>query len=343
MGPHVPATHTLEQNTAEPHAWRHTPARNTHAGHPQSQTPLSPGSTGVCARTQSTGSSQRGGTKLLPGNSPPRKLCAQGTRDPVFTPRAPGAVSRGCVCRAPGTLCSPWGLQGQWAGAACAGHQGPCVHPGGFRGGGRAGGRFLHVTSGGLLFKCHQAPPCSEPAMAPITGAKPVSCSGSRPGVIGPVVLSPNLQTQPPPPWLSDRPQGLCACCFHCLFPLFSLMRICMICSHSSFHHRAWMRLPFLPPAPPTSSFPRGPPSTYSAVLLQSSASQPAHTDVCICLLSVSLLACQLHRGLVPHRALSPGLRAGPTHSSAQCMLWTSESWPISFLLPSLLSPAPHE
>ena len=300
MGPHVPATHTLERNAADRHAWRHTPAWNTHAGHPQSQTPPSPGSTGVCACTQSTGRAQGAPEGVapnccpeiaLPGSCVPRApgtLCSpqelQGQWAGHCMHRAPGTPCspRGlqgqwagrCMRSAPGTLCSPRGLQGRWAGAACAGHQGPCVHLGGFRGGGQgaacaghqgpcvhlggfrgsgqAGGRLLHVTSGGLLFKCHQAPPCSEPAMAPVTGAKPVSCSGSRPGVIGPVVLSSNLQTQPPPPWLSDRPQGLCVCCFHCLFPLFSLMRICMIRSHSSFHRRAWMRLPFLPPAPPT-------------------------------------------------------------------------------------------
>ena len=256
MGPHVPATHTLERNAADRHAWRHTPAWNTHAGHPQSQTPPSPGSTGVCACTQSTGRAQGAPEGVAPNCCP--EIALPGS----CVPRAPGTLcspqelqgqwAGHCMHRAPGTPCSPRGLQGRWAGAACAGHQGPCVHLGGFRGSGQAGGRLLHVTSGGLLFKCHQAPPCSEPAMAPVTGAKPVSCSGSRPGVIGPVVLSSNLQTQPPPPWLSNRPQGLCVCCFHCLFPLFSLMRICMIRSHSSFHRRAWMRLPFLPPAPPT-------------------------------------------------------------------------------------------
>ena len=86
----------LETHSRPGHARRAPPE-----GTPQSQTPPSPASTGVCAHTQSTGSCRRRGTKLLPGDSPPRKLRAQGTGGPAFSPGAPGAGGRGL--RAQGT------------------------------------------------------------------------------------------------------------------------------------------------------------------------------------------------------------------------------------------------
>ena len=72
-----------------------------------------------------------------------RALHAQRTRDPVFTPGAPGAVGRGCMRRAPGTLCSPRGLQRQWAGR---GPLAPCDK----------WGSAIQVSSGpSLLRTCH--------------------------------------------------------------------------------------------------------------------------------------------------------------------------------------------
>ena len=121
----------------------------------------------------------------------------------------------------------------------------------------------------------------------------------------------------------------LCTCCLHCLSLLFSLMRICMIRSHSSFHRRAWMGLPFLPTTPASDLMPPwGPPiHLLCCSSPEFGITADTHTDVCVCLLSVSLLACQLRRGLVPHRALSPGLRAGPTHGSTQCKPWRFHSF----------------
>lgn len=224
----------------------------------------------------------------------------------MFTPGALGTVGRGLCAQGARDPCSPQEFQLQWAGR----------------------GRLLFVTSGGLLLKHHRVPPCSEPAMAPVTGAKPASCSGSRPGMIGPraavplscLLISPDTASSSLALRHAPGPLHLL---FHCLFPLFSLTRICMIRSHSSFHRRAWARLPFLPQQPPHLIAPSGP----SIHLLRCSSPElsitaDTHTDVCIYLLSVSLLDCQLHRGLFHAGRYPQGCERG-LHTAAQCKLWS--------------------
>lgn len=135
---------------------------------------------------------------------------------------------------------------------------------------------MLHVTSVDLV------PPCSEPSMAPLSpGQSQSPCSGLQAWggltrTASPIipVLSPTLSSYTGLlPDSQTCPQGLCTCCFHCLFPLPHLHDS----SHSSFHSRASVRPPSLPP-----SLPRGSQSTYSAVLLQSSSSQLTHTRMCV-------------------------------------------------------------
>ena len=210
MGTHVPATHTLKwnrkshthgntaQDSCPEHASR-APPEGTPRGRPAEPHACRLTLSWACVQhTQGTGSSRRDSAKLLPRNSPPRKLHAQGTKDPVFTPR-------------------------------------------GSDGSRRAGGSLFHMTSVDLLMRHRLVPPCSEPSMAPLSlGQSQSPCSGLQawggltdtPSPIIPV-LSPTLSSYTGLfPDSQTCPQGLCTCCFHCLF---SLTRICMILDTLAF------------------------------------------------------------------------------------------------------------
>ena len=237
---HTPPPHCVTSEDtcgSSRHSWapvflKHTPSNGT----PQSGTPGDTLPPGTCTWGIPRGHPAEPDTHpLLPAQACVHAPGARGAPEGMAPDCCPETALPGtCVRRAPGSR----------------------VHPRSSSCSGQAGGRLLHVTSGGLLFKHHRVPPCSEPAMAPITGAKPASCSGSRPGMIGPTAAVPSSCLLISPDTASSslalrHAPGPLHLLFHCLFPVFSLMRICMICSHSSFHHRAWARLPFLPPHPP--------------------------------------------------------------------------------------------
>lgn len=98
MGTHVPATPPLKRTCRATHTEKQhrTPAPSTYPGRPQrtpcrATCPPSHTVTGACAAHLGHRVPLKGqGQTATQAGSPPGKLHAQGTKDPVFTPRGSG-------------------------------------------------------------------------------------------------------------------------------------------------------------------------------------------------------------------------------------------------------------
>lgn len=170
------------------------------------------------------------------------------------------------------------------------------------------------------------APPSLGQSQSPHSGLQAWADLSHTPSrSISPSRALPLSQPHGPPPWPSDVPQGLCMCCFHSPFPVTWIRMI-----HS------WP-LPSLLPS-------RGAPSTYSAVLLQSLASQLAYTWMCVFIYHLSPCWTLSPTGDLFHaRRYSQGCEAADTRQVRSESCAASEHQWASFTLLSLLSPVLRE